>query len=558
MNIGNMIFTNEKCIGCGKCVSACPVRGAHLTIQGDGKRVIEVDPSRCIGCGKCVSACKYNAREYMDDTERFFADLKAGKQISILISPSFKGNYPDRYDEILGALKSLGANHFINVAFGADIMIWAYINYIKNNDFKGGISPLCPCVVKYVETFIPTLIPKLIPVQSPLICAAIYAKKYMNITDELAFISPCVSAKWEIEDPDTKGVVAYNMTFSHLMKYIEENNLLKGEIYTDEVEYGLGSAYPLAGGVGENVRWLLGENAFVRQVDGEERVYEYLEKNREFISESLTPYIMTEASNCRDGCLYGPGCEVEKKNGDALMFDLIRIKESSKRLHGNSAWSRDKSPKERLESLNAQFAELDIEDFLHSFTDHSRDISEYALREERIGTIMNAVKKNVPNDATLGKDSVDGAEIEAKILVIDDTLVNLQMIRGLLKDTGVKMYMATSGSAALKQTAKVAFDLILMDYMMPEMDGEEAMKLIRSQEGGMNTETPIIVQTANTIRNANARYEEMGFAGYLPKPIPKDALMETIRKWAHKEDDKDNKEELCKQSSIKNNPEVER
>ena len=56
------------------------------------------------------------------------------------------------------------------------------------------------------------------PVQSPMMCAAIYAKKYAHITDRLAFISPCIAKKTEITDPDTGGYVSYNVTFDHLMK----------------------------------------------------------------------------------------------------------------------------------------------------------------------------------------------------------------------------------------------------------------------------------------------------------------------------------------------------
>ncbi len=116
-----------------------------------------------------------------DDTETFLADLAAGEPISVLIAPSFRANYPDEYERVLGGLKALGVRHFINVSFGADITTWGYLRYIQEHDFTVGISQPCPAVVTYIEKYIPQLLPSLFPVQSPLMCAAIYARKEMGI-----------------------------------------------------------------------------------------------------------------------------------------------------------------------------------------------------------------------------------------------------------------------------------------------------------------------------------------------------------------------------------------
>lgn len=86
------------------------------------------------------------------------------------------------------------------------------------------------------------------PVQSPVMCAAIYAKKYMKITDKLAFISSCIAKKSEISDPNNQGYITYNVTFDHLLAYVRKNNV-KGEAVLDEIEYGLGSIYPMPGGL---------------------------------------------------------------------------------------------------------------------------------------------------------------------------------------------------------------------------------------------------------------------------------------------------------------------
>lgn len=132
-----------------------------------------------------------------------FEDLKRGERISLLIAPAFKANYPSEYESVLGGLKSLGVNRMINVSFGADITTWGYLNYISKYQFTGGISQPCPAIVGYIERYIPDLLPRLFPVQSPLMCAAIYARKQMGITDKLAFISPCVAKKWKSRIPIT-------------------------------------------------------------------------------------------------------------------------------------------------------------------------------------------------------------------------------------------------------------------------------------------------------------------------------------------------------------------
>ena len=190
-----LVYTNENCVGCNKCINVCSAMGACISTAADtsGHSHINVDPARCVGCGACLDVCQHDAREYNDDTDAFLNDLAAGKEISLLIAPAFRANYPDEYERVLGGLKALGVKRIISVAFGADITTWGYIKYINEYGFTGGISQPCPAVVTYIEKYIPELLPKLFPVQSPLMCAAIYARKELGITDSFAFISPCIA-----------------------------------------------------------------------------------------------------------------------------------------------------------------------------------------------------------------------------------------------------------------------------------------------------------------------------------------------------------------------------
>lgn len=387
----SLVYTNNNCIGCNKCIGACSCLGANYQSERDGKNCIDVDGDKCVACGACFDVCKHHAREFRDDTEQFFEDLRRGERISILLAPAFLANYPDEYESVLGGLRELGVNRIISISFGADITTWGYINYIQKNNFLGGISQPCPAVVGYIERYMPELLPKLFPVQSPMMCGAIYAKKYMGITDKLAFISPCIAKKMEIDDVNNKGIVSYNVTFDHLMKYVREHHI-KGAPCKDEIEYGLGSLYPMPGGLKENVYWFLGESVLVRQMEGEKHMYHFLENNKDRIAEGKTPYLFIDALNCASGCLYGTATEEEKGKTEDTLYEVLRIREACKHDNTKDAWARNMTPAQRLDSLNKQFEKLDLNDFLRKYTDRSagcRHKMPNEMQLERIFLEMN-------------------------------------------------------------------------------------------------------------------------------------------------------------------------
>lgn len=368
-----LVYTNDNCVGCNKCISVCPVLTANQAVSEDGKNVIAVDGKQCISCGACFDACAHDARSYVDDTERFFEDLRRGDKISLLLAPAFLANYPREYGSVLGGLKKLGANRIISVSFGADITTWGYIKYITEHDFKGGISQPCPAVVGYIEKYIPELIPSLMPVHSPMMCAAIYAKKYMKIPDKLAFISPCIAKKNEIDDANCGGYISYNVTFDHLMKYARQHGI-SGPSVTDEIEYGLGSIYPMPGGLKENVYWFCGEEVFIRQIEGEQHAYEFLEDYKTRVLGKKELPFMVDALNCAKGCIYGTGVEKERTQSDDILYELQKIKAASKKNDRRHAFSKSLTPKQRLDKFNKQFKALHINDFIRHYTDRSQGL----------------------------------------------------------------------------------------------------------------------------------------------------------------------------------------
>ncbi len=388
----SLVYTNDNCVGCNKCISACPVLTANRAVIEDGRNRIVVDGRQCVACGACFDACAHNARSYRDDTERFFEDLAKGEKISLLLAPAFLANYPDEYGRVLGGLKQMGVNRIISISFGADITTWGYIKYITEHDFKGGISQPCPAIVGYIEKYIPELIPSLMPVHSPMMCGAIYVKKYMKVPDKLAFISPCIAKKNEIDDPDCGGYVSYNVTFAHLMQYVREHNIGGPEV-KDEIEYGLGSIYPMPGGLKENVYWFCGDDVFIRQIEGERHAYEFLEDYRNRVQTGKELPFMVDALNCSKGCIYGTGVEEEKAVSDDTLYELQKIKEASKKYGRKNAWSRNLTPAQRLERFNKQFKQLDINDFIRHYTDKSAGLEIRRPEGDDLDAIFNDMEK---------------------------------------------------------------------------------------------------------------------------------------------------------------------
>lgn len=392
-----LIYTNDNCTGCNKCVRDCPVLIANVATDA-GK--VTVDSEKCIACGACFDACEHNAREYQDDTKSFFTALEAGKKISVILAPAFLANYPHEYKKVLGYLKEKGVNHIYSVSFGADITTWGYLKYITEHQFLGGISQPCPAVVNYVEKYIPELLPKMMPIHSPMMCMAIYIKKYLKCDDELAFISPCIAKKTEITDPNCYGYVKYNVTFKKLFEMI--GNKYQGcKEYEDELEYGMGALYPMPGGLRENVEHFLGKEQVVRQVEGEEEAYRYLHEYLERIRTNRRQPFMVDILNCSKGCIYGTATEPER-NTDDVMLTLSDMRNRAsdrtetkkglfwKKGKNGSPWDDSVPENERLANLMKAFADLDINDFVRKYTNKNVVIKEPSEHEiQEIFTSMN-------------------------------------------------------------------------------------------------------------------------------------------------------------------------
>ena len=113
------------------------------------------------------------------------------------------------------------------------------------------------------------------------------------------------------------------------------------------------------------------------------------------------------------------------------------------------------------------------------------------------------------------------------ILLAEDNAVNQLVARRLLEKQGHSVTLVTDGRRAVEEFEKTAFDLILMDVQMPEMDGYEATAAIRAQESG-RSRTPILALTAHAMSGDRERCLKAGMDGFVSKPIQLPELMDAI------------------------------
>ena len=117
---------------------------------------------------------------------------------------------------------------------------------------------------------------------------------------------------------------------------------------------------------------------------------------------------------------------------------------------------------------------------------------------------------------------------DARILAVDDSDINLEILAEMLSQTGAKVDLAAGGAEALELVRKSGYDLIFIDHRMPGMDGIETLKKIRDSGGG-NSKIPCVALTGDTYAGAAEFFKKSGFDSYLSKPVEIGPLLETLK-----------------------------
>jgi CheY-like chemotaxis protein len=106
-----------------------------------------------------------------------------------------------------------------------------------------------------------------------------------------------------------------------------------------------------------------------------------------------------------------------------------------------------------------------------------------------------------------------------KVLVAEDNIINQRLLVGLLTQLGHTGMVVSDGEKALKCLAKIRVDVVLMDVMMPNMDGLQALAAIRAREAVEGGHLPVIMATAHDEPGDAVRFKKTGADGYLAKPL---------------------------------------
>ncbi len=357
----SFVFTNEaSCVGCNKCIFVCPTKANEAFFENEQNKVY-IKPGFCISCGECINICDHFARDYEDDTTTFFKDISNNENITAIIAPAARFNMGS-ITKLTGYLKSIGVNNVYDVSFGADICTWGHVKAIREQELSGVIAQPCPVIVSYVEKYKPELIDRLSPVHSPVMCLATYLKKYLGITDKLLFLSPCIGKKRECTTEHTYGLVEYNVTFLKLLEHLENNNI-NLEDYPDTdfdiTDASLGFTFSRPGGLSENIKFNLGQDIWIKSVEGIKNIEHYFNELLLDIKENNPVPVVIDALNCEYGCNLGTGT-TKKARLNQIDFQLNAKK---------STLSKADSDK-----LMRFFDEkLKLSDFIREYTDRSFD-----------------------------------------------------------------------------------------------------------------------------------------------------------------------------------------
>ena len=309
-----MIVTNDKCVACNHCVHVCPAMGANVSAHDDSGISIDVSDKNCIHCGACVRECVHKAREYNDSLDDLLLDLKRGNAISVIVDPAFVVAYgPERARQVFGYLRSIGVKGIYDGSIGGDISLFCHTRYLRENlDESGKCSKFfahtCPGFSNYVSRYAPDSLERFIPVQLPSVCAAIYYRKYKDIKDRFALLSPCTAIYDEFSSYNTGRNINYLIGFSRLFDHIGDTDISGFDAGFDMEYNGIGKT------MCENdaftfitSRYFSPKLLFKSRVGIDDKLERLLGSKQKSLLDNHP--VMITVDMCRTGCIDGPAID---------------------------------------------------------------------------------------------------------------------------------------------------------------------------------------------------------------------------------------------------------
>lgn len=384
-------FDSTKCVACNNCIRVCPSMEAN-TVEHDenGNVRFNIDPDKCIRCGACVKICNHNARSYEDDTARFWSDLKSGQKIIAICAPAVKVSFDGCWRNVLDILKKSGVSKIYDVSFGADICTWGHIRYLEQHPKTKLISAPCPAIVNYIKKYCHDALKSLSPVHSPMLCTAIYLKKYLGETAKIAALSPCIAKMDEFRET---GLVDYNVTFERLGELLKKNGTnfdslkkVRSNFEFSGIQGSMGAVYPRPGGLKACLE-LENPNLNVITSEGTATVYKDLDLYSTVGARDLPDVF--DVLSCDNGCGSGPAIGQE-----------MSIYRMSGIMNGIEKYNRNKRVKFDFKHRDKQFLQFDkqlnLSDFIRKYT--PEDIKRINVTDAQIDDMLTKMGKHTETE----------------------------------------------------------------------------------------------------------------------------------------------------------------
>lgn len=217
-----------------------------------------------------------------------------------------------------------------------------------------------------------------------------------------------------------------------------------------------------------------------------------------------------------DFCVEDTGIGIKEEDINKLFKAFERIEESRNRHIEGSGLGMSIV----FQLLELMGSKLDVDSVYGKGTKFSFLLEQEVLDEKPIGNLAERIK----NQAIEYHYDVAFTAPDAHVLVVDDNPVNRKVFINLLKETMVQIDEASGGMECLEKIRQNKYDVIFLDHMMPDMDGIETLRHIKSEDEHFCMETPIISMTANAISGAREMYLAEGFDDFVSKPINPEKL----------------------------------
>ena len=242
------------------------------------------------------------------------------------------------------------------------------------------------------------------------------------------------------------------------------------------------------------------------------------------ITFSVDYTIKDETSIRLDVHVTDTGCGIKTEDMEKLFAPFERIEEGKNRTIEGSGLGI--SIVRRL--LDMMGSRLQVQSTYGEGSDFSFYIEQKVIDWTEIGDLNVAYKESITQMAGY-KEKLHAPK--AHLLFVDDTAMNLEVIKGLLKNTGIKIDTVLSGKEALEAVKQNTYDILFIDHRMPEMDGIETLHAIKALSENKSIGKPCIALTANAISGVKKMYINEGFDDYLSKPVNPAKLEEMIRNY---------------------------